>query len=1042
MDVIAHVFLLNVSLLSAFQADPEALLISGSFSVLFFAGIIGVFLIWLLLRYYGNIQFSKCAQFLPGVVVRFEKSGNDWLVAVLSGGSTDAAYRLEVFLPEGKRFRLNQVFQDSEARVIADVLENAYKLKISVNHECRLRKDSAEGEWVSILASPSGSGKRPVLNGVVFSIMDRRILERELFEEKQFAEQMLESSGVVISVCDRNGKLFRANRAFFDIGGYTPDEIYFSEADRSLLGESYEPVMRLFKDVLDGNAPIVAENPWYCKDGSSRIMRWTNTALRNSEGELAYVMSVGTDITDLRALEEQLKNKVDEFSTLFENSLVGMALIVNGRIAKANQVCAEMLGYTSEEISNLSVDGLFSDKNAFNGFMTEVFPRIYRGLRHFDYSFRKKDGKYGEFRISASPLVGDAETNQIIIVLDEVSEIKMVERALLRSETRFRTIVDKMASGLALINEAGFFEEVNDSWCRITGYSREEALSLSVLDITQNEDVFVSRNIMRSLLADTEEMKRMEKRYIRKDGTTIWVDLTASKIDERASYGKTTLLSIINDISERKAIEEELKSMNSRLEAESVNVQIMADQRMAVFKLFDTFRESKSIEDLIDILKHNLPKLVEYHDLVIALRVSRTDPDYVIRDIYNETPEEEIRRLLKDGGGIIGSVLRSRTLYLSKDVSQDPYFVNHNSSVRSYLALPILYKDFLWGVIGLDNFSENYFTDQDVEILTMVGTMIAMQMEEMTTKLALYQESHRLKILHEMVQEMAKARDNEDIIRQICSGRLFNEVHVHRVSTEGIIQPCVCWECVKNGATVPEPLESAEDGKPVFWENSDSPGRNNMGIAIRYNETCLGMLRLTSELDFSDSDIELGSILAEQAGVFLELNNLIVQREREAMIDPLTGVWNRRYMFERLEQEDERLTRYGGVACVAILDMGDFKLINDTYGHVKGDEILIASARVIENSIRRTDFVGRYGGDEFILFLPNTDLNEADKIYEKIRKNIAGVTIEGIRHTIDVDGGVAVVPGDDVTLLGAIRAADEKMYFNKRERKRQSLLRN
>lgn len=1041
MDVNVHIPFENVISAFGILTNP-ALGNGGFFAVMLLSCLAGGALCRIFMHHKRTAQISECAQFLPGIIVQFEKVNAEWMMTVVSKGPERLISGLEALPEVGRRTPLNWIFDEPEAKILADVLENAHRLNLPVNHECQLKMGSAEASWVSIRAFGGDSGKKPVLNGVVINIMDRRVSEREIFEEKEFNEQLLEYSGVLFSVSDRNGKLIRANKAYFDIGGYTSEEIYFSDAERNLLGDSYDGVMRIFKDVLEGKYPIVNENSWNCKDGSTRMIRWTNTGLRNAEGELAYVISVGTDITDLRVLEAQLQHKIDEISALFENSLVGMALIVKGRIVKANQVCAEMLGYTTDEIDNLSFERLFSDEASFNAFANDVFPRIKKGLRHFDYAFRKKDGKHGEFRISASPLSEAPDKDQIIVVLDDVSEIKMVERALRRSETRFRTIVDKMASGLALINEEGYFEEVNDSWCRITGYSREEALHLSVLDITQNGDLGVSRDTMKALLADTAEMKRMEKRYIRKDGTMIWVDLTASKIDERATHGKTTLLSIINDITERKAIDEELKSMNCRLEAERINVQRLADQRMAVFGLFDTFRESKSIEDLMGILKNNLPHFVKYRDLMTAIRISRGNPGYVVRDMLNETQEADILQLITEGKGIIGTVIQNRQMYLSNDVRQDAHFVSHNPNVRSYMAFPIIYKDFLWGVIGLDHFEAGHFTEEDAEILSMVGTLIAMQMEEMTTKLELHLESDRLKTLHDMVQEMAKARANEDILWQICSGKLFQTAHVYTASPKGRFNPCICLECRNQGRFVPTEVIDAEGGKPFFWKEEAATAPYNMGIEIRYNEKPLGILRVTSSLEFSDSDIELGSILAEQTGAFLELNDLIAQREREAMIDPLTGVWNRRYMFERLEQEDERLLRYGGKACVAILDMGDFKLINDTYGHVKGDQVLAAAARAIEDSIRRTDFVGRYGGDEFIVFLPNTELAEAEKIVEKIRKSITMLSIDEIRHVVDIDGGVAIVPGDDSSLIGAIRAADEKMYFNKRERKRQSLLRN
>lgn len=973
----------------------------------------------------------------PGALVKLEKREAEWFFTVASKGLSMNGPGWGVLETLMTPMPLNQVFEEAEVGVLADVLDTAALLNLPVNYECRLKSETSERCSIALMLSADMKAASPLMRGIIISTVERKLLEQELHEEKQFAEQVLEYSGAVFSVRDRDAKLIRTNKTFLDIGGYTPEEMYFSDGDQHLIGESYHAVMNQFSKVLAGDYPQIYENPWYCKDGSKRTLRWTNTGLKNADDEVDYIISVGVDITDLRLLEQRLKDRIGTFEALFENSLVGIALVKGRSIVQANQVCAEILGYTAADISGLDLEGLFDNPAACRQFIEEVVPRITWGLRHFDQTFRKKNGKHGDFRLSVSPITLGTLEDGVIVVLDDVSEIKMVERALQRSEARFRTIFDKMASGLALINEEGYFDEVNDSWCRITGYSRDEARKLRIFDITHAEDLTKSKDIMRRFREETLDMERIEKRYICRDGKILWVDLTASVKDDKDSSDEMTYVSIINDITERKTIEEELKEMNRRLALEKNRAELLADHRMAVIDLFDTFRHSQSIEDLQGILKNNLSRFVKYRDLMIALRISRSNPGYVIKDLLNETPETEILEMLRDGRGIIGSVIQNRRIYLSNDVRTDSVFIPHHPDVRSYLAFPIIYKDFLWGVIGLDHFDTGHFTEVDVEILTIVGTLIAMQLEEMTAKLALHQESDRLRILHDLVQEMAQARSNEDIHRIICSGGLFSAVHIYTVGSCGKLNTCICPNCAAQGAAIPMQSQELDRTPQVIWKTQDV---YNLALQICYNTKLMGVLRVCSELPFVNQEVELASILAEQTGVFWELNNLIAQREREAMIDPLTAVWNRRYMIARLEQEDERIFLLGGQACVAILDMGDFKLINDLYGHVKGDEVLTSVARKIERVVRKTDYVGRYGGDEFILFLPETDILGAEQLLIKIRDGISSLMIEGLHHQVEIDCGVAVVPGDDSSLMGAVRTADERMYFNKRERKRRTLL--
>lgn len=110
--------------------------------------------------------------------------------------------------------------------------------------------------------------------------------------------------------------------------------------------------------------------------------------------------------------------------------------------------------------------------------------------------------------------------------------------------------------------------------------------------------------------------------------------------------------------------------------------------------------------------------------------------------------------------------------------------------------------------------------------------------------------------------------------------------------------------------------------------------------------------------------------------------------QEEACLDPLTGLFNRRYFNERFYEEIQRRERYGGVFSVAVCDLDFFKLYNDLYGHIAGDEILKEIGRIIKNSIRSVDIPFRYGGDEFVILLPDTELEDALSVTERIRKNI------------------------------------------------------
>lgn len=168
-----------------------------------------------------------------------------------------------------------------------------------------------------------------------------------------------------------------------------------------------------------------------------------------------------------------------------------------------------------------------------------------------------------------------------------------------------------------------------------------------------------------------------------------------------------------------------------------------------------------------------------------------------------------------------------------------------------------------------------------------------------------------------------------------------------------------------------------------------------------------------------------------------------VERLRaEALTDPLTGLANRRNLDERLAAELSRAVRYGQPLAVICVDVDDFKRVNDTWGHAKGDEVLVWVGRFLRSQIRAHDIAGRIGGDEFVVVLPATDHHGAEAVAERLRRALADLTAgaraAGQSHAVALSIGVAaLVPGDaGMTGDQLLRAADEAMYRHKGQRKR------
>ena len=194
---------------------------------------------------------------------------------------------------------------------------------------------------------------------------------------------------------------------------------------------------------------------------------------------------------------------------------------------------------------------------------------------------------------------------------------------------------------------------------------------------------------------------------------------------------------------------------------------------------------------------------------------------------------------------------------------------------------------------------------------------------------------------------------------------------------------------------------------------------------------------------FSTAERELFHYLAEQAAVSIENVGLHETVERQAVTDELTGLFNRRRFQEAMATEVERSKRFGQPVGLVLLDLDDFKAVNDTYGHQQGDLVLREVARVLRETSREIDEPARYGGEELAVVLPGTDLEGAYNLAERVRAGIEELALP----LLDGDGalrvtasfGVATLPGSADDMRELVAAADEALYRAKRAGKNRTV---
>jgi diguanylate cyclase (GGDEF)-like protein len=250
--------------------------------------------------------------------------------------------------------------------------------------------------------------------------------------------------------------------------------------------------------------------------------------------------------------------------------------------------------------------------------------------------------------------------------------------------------------------------------------------------------------------------------------------------------------------------------------------------------------------------------------------------------------------------------------------------------------------------------------------------------------------------------------------------------------TTGGIEP-LCTDTLK----IPEPMYIVE--RSVI---SKIPVLREEGlvfiaaIPLISNHKVMGLLflasRVTRQMDFDFA--ALLSLVGNHVSHIIDKIKLFQETKRLSITDGLTGLYNSRYFYRYLDIEISRTKRYGSSFSLMLFDIDNFKRLNDTYGHQSGDEVLQELARIFKSVSRETDIVVRYGGEEFVIILPNTSEEEAITLANRILQSVQETTMK-INATdsvsVTVSGGVASFPQNASTAKGLLNAADSAMYAAK-----------
>ena len=435
---------------------------------------------------------------------------------------------------------------------------------------------------------------------------------------------------------------------------------------------------------------------------------------------------------------------------------------------------------------------------------------------------------------------------------------------------------------------------------------------------------------------------------------------------------------------------------------------------------------------------------------------------------YEKVDLELLRTRL--GIGFTGWVGQHGEPLLVRDANDDPRGASipgTDDVDESMLVVPMRYDDAVVGVITLSKLGLDQFDGHDLRLLSILADQAATALESARNLARSHALAGELRLLLEVSSQLAGSLDSHQVAN-ILARHLAGVMEVEncaiswwdratdRVASIGYYPP-VPIEQLKPFFEIgeyPRTRQVLEDQATVLIDAAD-PAADPAEVALLVEAghhalvmlplvasgESIGLVELISAhaIDLDEDRLSLARTIANEAAIALENARLYEEARALADRDPLTGFFNHRYLHERFGQEAVRARRGHHPLSLLMLDLDDFKLVNDSFGHLLGDDVLRWTAEVIRKTLRASDVPARYGGDEFAILLPDADHDEAATTATRLREAFATSSFSRdgrLTVPVGISIGTATFPADGRTAAELISVADAGLYRMKRSIRR------
>jgi diguanylate cyclase (GGDEF)-like protein/PAS domain S-box-containing protein len=408
-------------------------------------------------------------------------------------------------------------------------------------------------------------------------------------------------------------------------------------------------------------------------------------------------------------------------------------------------------------------------------------------------------------------------------------------------------------------------------------------------------------------------------------------------------------------------------------------------------------------------------------------------------------------RMHISGNGFARWAIKKRQSIIVPDVSSEDRYLKWSDLTRSEIDIPIISLREALGVISVESACLDAFGVQDKEIITSLANQLSVAISNLKHRTFLFQ-------IHDLAHMLVGATSIEELISSTLDfiGEQFSMQQSIILLREGdhLVVRGLRNAARRSGVSEGSYIEQGEGivgwvmehGMHALVDDVKTDKRyvegfygtrSELAVPVMISDNVLGVLNIESPRAsfFDEKDRRLLAAAAAQFAV--ALSNLSAQSKlrEQAVRDPLTQLFNRHYLNEVIDGELDRADRYSREITLMMIDINGFRRVNNTLGHLKGDEVLQKVAQVLTQSVRSSDRVIRYGGDEFLIFMPET-VEEEMIVAARLKKKVEALPskLELGNLTIGLSIGTYTRhPGDEHSVEEILALADRLMYENKRQ---------